>query len=242
MRYAVISDIHSNFEALTAVLANIQEQKVQKIICLGDIVGYGPNPNECIDLIKKNCAFIITGNHDRACINSLEKENFNRFAKESIEWTVDQLNEESFSFISQHPFHITIDDFYFVHSSPHEPELWHYVLTIDQAIYNFSYFDEQICFLGHSHVPIIFKEIKGKNYNLYKDKTLKFSHDDRYLINIGSVGQSRDANPDASYGIIDVERKEYKLCRVAYDIKLTQEKMKDIGLPFFFIDRLTYGR
>lgn len=242
MRYAIISDIHSNLEALTAVLSHIKNNKVDKILCLGDIVGYGPNPNECAALVKSTSALSILGNHDFACIEQSEIEYFNQFARQAVYWTIENLSEISYSFISQLPLCENIDNFYLVHASPDQPSHWNYILSIDQAIYNFSYFDAQICLIGHSHIPVIFVETTQKNYLIKRESYLKINKGERYLINIGSVGQPRDYNPNAAYALLDTTTKEFHLYRVPYDFKKTQQKMRKKGLPDFLIERLGTGR
>ena len=242
MRYAIISDIHSNLEALTTVLAHIENNKVDNILCLGDIVGYGPNPNECVELVKSNCLKVIAGNHDVACIDISEAEYFNYFAKQAIFWTGDNLTDSSRSFISQLPLHEEIENAYLVHASPDNPADWNYVTSIVEAKFSFLYFDNQICFIGHSHVPIIYVKTVDNKVNESEKNYLTIETNERYLINIGSVGQPRDNNPDAAYAILDTDKKEYQLIRVPYDYKETQKKMVEQNLPFFLIERLRNGR
>lgn len=242
MRFAVISDIHSNLEALTAVLQDIETREVDEILCLGDIVGYGPNPNECIELVKNKCSSVIIGNHDFACIDQSELEYFNIFASQAILWTVDNLSESSNEFLSKLSLRAKLDDFEIVHANPENPKNWDYILSIDEAIFNFSYFDSQICFHGHSHAPIIFIETTDKNYFYLRENHIQIKDDERYLINVGSVGQPRDSNPASAYGILDTEQKKYQLVRVPYNFRETQEKMKKRQLPNFLIERLANGR
>ncbi|MFX0139106.1 MAG: metallophosphoesterase family protein, partial [Candidatus Hodarchaeota archaeon] len=181
MRYAIISDIHSNLEALTAVLNHIENNKVDKILCLGDLIGYGPNPNECVEIVKSNCSLIIAGNHDFACIEESEIEYFNPFAKQAIFWTIDNLSDSAYSFISQLKLYEKVDNIYLVHASPENPSMWNYILSIDQAILNFSCFDTQICFIGHTHVPRIFVETNDNNYFVKKESSFKIKDEERYL-------------------------------------------------------------
>ncbi|MBD3288408.1 metallophosphoesterase [candidate division KSB1 bacterium] len=242
LRYAIISDIHSNLEALTAVCNDIEQQDVDEILCLGDIVGYGPDPNECIDMVKSICSVIITGNHDYACLERSEIEYFNVFASQSIFWTVEVLSDSALLFLSQLPFQENVENFKLVHASPDSPSIWNYILTLDQAIYNFSYFDEQMCFIGHTHKPVIYAETAEKDYHLERKKNIEIEEDKRYLINVGSVGQPRDSNTAASYAILDTDRMEYALMRVVYDFHKTQKKMVDSNLPNFLIERLASGR
>jgi len=245
LRYAIISDIHSNLEALQAVLKKIEKEKIDTIVCLGDIVGYGPNPNECIELIRQNCEIILTGNHDFACIENSELFYFNQYAKTAIEWTLTVLSDDKLKYIANLPLDGRIEDYYLVHSNPYDPRSWDYILSIDEAIYNFSRFSEKVCFIGHSHSPIIYLE-NSQDDNLkydYKLNTkIQLNQNSRYIINVGSVGQPRDGNPDAAFGIIDTNNQSYELKRVSYDINATFQKMTSVGLPPFLAERLLVGR
>lgn len=247
MRYAIISDIHSNLEALQAVLKTIEQEKIDKIVCLGDIVGYGPYPNECIELIQQNCEIILTGNHDFACIENSELFYFNQHAAKAVEWTVTVLSNENLQYLANLPLVGKIENYHLVHSSPFEPQSWDYILSLDDAEYNFSKFnkDDQICFIGHSHHPIIYFEYfenRTLKYNFKRINKIELEANKRYIINVGSVGQPRDENPDAAFGIIDTDNQVYELKRVSYDVNKTYEKMISVGLPQFLADRLLKGR
>ena len=245
MRYAIISDIHSNLEALQAVLKTIEQEKIDKILCLGDIVGYGPNPNECLDLVQQHCEIILTGNHDFACIENSELYYFNRYAKQAVEWTLTILSNEKLNYLANLPLDGKIDNYYLVHANAYDPRSWDYVLSLDEAIYNFSKFDEKICFIGHSHHPIIYMEYSENDvlkYNLKQNSEIQLEDSNRYIINVGSVGQPRDGNPDSAFGILDTTNQRYELKRVAYDINETFQKMISAGLPQFLADRLLMGR
>lgn len=245
MRYAIISDIHGNLEALQSVLTLIKSEDIDKIFCLGDIVGYGPHPNECLDLVRRHCEIIITGNHDFACIESAELYYFNTYAKNAIEWTVDKLSRENLDYLKTLPFDAKVDDIYLVHSNPTDPRSWDYVLYIDDAIDNFPSFAENICFIGHSHQPEIFilnSAGDHSKYNYKHEPKINLEQDSRYIINVGSVGQPRDGNPDAAFGILDLNYHTYELKRVRYNIETTFQEMMAAKLPQFLADRLFMGR
>jgi predicted phosphodiesterase len=247
LRYAIISDIHSNLEALQAVLKTIEQEKIDKIVCLGDIVGYGPYPNECIELVQQNCEIILTGNHDFACIESSELFYFNEYAAKAIEWTVTVLSKENLEYLATLSLVDKIENFYLVHSSPFEPQSWDYILSLSEAKFNFSNFNDnaKICFIGHSHHPIMFIEYLENNKPDYTFKLvnqIQLEENNRYIINVGSVGQPRDSNPDAAFGIVDTTTQEYELKRVKYDVNKTFQKMVSVGLPQFLADRLLIGR
>ena len=242
MRIAIISDIHSNLEAFQAVLSEIEKEQVDTILCLGDIVGYGPNPNECIELAQKHCETILIGNHDYACINKSEMFFFNRFARQAIEYTLSVISEENLDFISGLPFSAIVYHYLLVHANPYTPESWDYILSIDDAIFYFSKFKAQICFIGHSHQPIVYYETVDQQYGFTEERELNLDPDKRYIINVGSVGQPRDNNPAAAFGILDTTENHYELIRVGYNVKETIDKMYSAGLPKFLSDRLLVGK
>lgn len=225
MRIAVFSDIHGNLEALEAVVKRIEKEKVDEIYCLGDIIGYGPNPNECIELVKSVTEKVVMGNHDSAVVNQTDILLFNSYARESTEWTRRVIKDENYEFILGLPLKISEKDLLFVHSTPLIPEDWNYILTQYGAEKQFNYFDENVCFIGHSHRPEVFKSI-----------------DDRLIINDGSVGQPRDGNPDSCFLIFDTENLSYEFVRIPYDTKTVYKKIIKAGLNEFLGERLLVGR
>lgn len=233
MRIAIISDIHSNLEALEKTLSLIKEQNIDEVICLGDIIGYGANPNECINLVRELTPHILLGNHDEAAIDLSKTEYFNPFARIAAEWTNKQLTEEHKEFIANLPFTIERNELLFVHSSPYQPDEWHYILSPADAQLNFSYFTQPLCFVGHSHVPGIFCEdiwirdvVEGK----------------KYIVNIGSVGQPRDNDWRLSFGIFDTATWQYENIRAEYDVNAASEKIRKAGLPKALAERILVGR
>ncbi len=245
MRIAIISDIHGNYEALTTVLNDIYDKKVEKIICLGDIVGYGPNPNECVQLVKEHCHLTVMGNHDAAAFNPLMARDFNKNARFAIEWTALQLSDDSKAFLSSLPMMETIESATFVHATPYDPYLWYYISSVEDARFNFNFFHSQFCFIGHTHIPgLIMYNTVGNNISIYKPGSFDYSryHQNRFIINTGSVGQPRDRKTEASYAILDEEENTINFERVAYDIDSYQAKMKEIGMPDFLVNRVKEGR
>ncbi|MBI5676726.1 MAG: metallophosphoesterase family protein [Nitrospirae bacterium] len=241
MRYAVIADVHGNLEALEAVLKKLEEESFDALLFLGDSVGYGPNPNECIEILKKKAQVLLAGNHDLAAAGLTDTEFFNPHARTAIEWTQAVLKDENKKFLASLPIvkQMIDDDLCLVHSTPKEPEKWHYLISNWDAYKNFPFFSEKICLIGHSHVPAIIEappEGKINTFNIRAEITENY----RYIINAGSVGQPRDGNPDAAYVLLTEDSAEIK--RVSYDILLTQEKMRHAGLPDHLIERLAHGR
>ncbi|MFI5251493.1 MAG: metallophosphoesterase family protein [Bacteroidota bacterium] len=233
MRIAILSDIHSNLEALQQALSIIVEKKVDEVVCLGDTVGYGANPNECVDLVRKTTPHILLGNHDEAIINPDIAQTFNPNARAAAEWTASQLTDENKRFIKSLPYDYAIEDLYFVHSSPFEPHEWHYILSASNANKNFEFFSERICFIGHSHEPMVYCE------DIWTKEVLPGK---RYIINVGSVGQPRDKDPRLSFGLYDTETYRYENIRATYDVKTASEKIRKIGLPFVLAERILVGK
>jgi diadenosine tetraphosphatase ApaH/serine/threonine PP2A family protein phosphatase len=234
MRVAIISDIHSNLEALQKALEIIDEKKVEEIVCLGDLVGYGANPNECVELTRKRAGCILLGNHDQAVFDLSQTEHFNRHARTAAYWTNQTLTQENLEYLKSLPFQHVIDDLTFVHASPRDPEQWEYVFSAHEAKTNFESFQTRICFVGHTHIPGIFPEdLKTQNSGV--------TWENRYIINVGSVGQPRDGNWKLSFGIFDTSAWKYDLIRSEYDVQSASEKIVAAGLPQFLADRLLVG-
>lgn len=243
MRYAIISDIHSNIESFDVILLEIEKESPDRILFLGDIVGYGPEPSECIKKIKETTDVILVGNHDHAAAGLTDISYFNPDAKEALEWTIGRLTEEEKTYLSRLPLtgELTADDIFLVHSTPKRPQEWNYIFTIEDVIESFEYFEQRVCFSGHSHVPVIIAMDASGGIDILKDEA-RIEKDSRYLINVGSVGQPRDGNPDAAYALYDLEESTVKIKRVSYNYHKTQEKMRKAGLPDYLINRLSAGR
>ena len=240
MRCAVISDVHANIEALEAVLRDIKKKGIDELLFLGDAVGYGPNPNECVELLKKNCKTLLAGNHDWAAIGLTDIQYFNEYAKASIVWTREVLTPESRKFIETLPVTKSIKkgNMLLVHSTPKDPEAWHYLLTLWDAEINFHYFNHRVCMIGHSHLPFVIERVPSGEMITHKSEA-RLGKNERYIINAGSVGQPRDRDPRACYAIFDNDTLEF--VRLEYAIEKTQKKMHDAGLPLALIERLSKG-
>lgn len=241
MRILVISDIHANLTAFEAVLKDAGQ--VDTIWCLGDIVGYGPDPNECVALIKRQPNLTcMLGNHDSAAIGQIALETFNQDARRSIEWLQNHLTKESFTFLSSLPEKKVIDQVTLVHGSPRNP-VWEYVLDLHSAAQNFKHFDTQICMVGHTHLPIAYLSHDGEHDVrwLIPPEGESIQIRDRAILNPGSVGQPRDHDPRASYAIFDAVENLWEVRRVEYDIHSVQKRIKAADLPSRHALRLTEG-
>jgi predicted phosphodiesterase len=236
MKIAIISDIHGNLEALTQALTYLDENNITEIYCLGDIVGYGPNPNECVELIIQKCQHVIIGNHDHAAIGLTSTEYFNDFAKIATAWTANALTEKNKSYLSSLDFTYQTDDYLLVHATPSQPSLWHYILSEADAQHEFNHFEQRLCFIGHSHFPIVFHK---QGYT--REENLKLAKRNKYIINVGSIGQPRDGNPNTCFCVYNSETNKLEYIRLEYDILTTREKIVKAGLPIFLADRLIKG-
>lgn len=232
MRVAIISDIHSNLEGLTKALEIIDAKSIDEIICLGDVIGYGANPNECIDIARERCSIILRGNHEDAIANPELTNYFTDNARSAIEWTRKKLADQNYDFICSLPISCNKHGFLFVHSSPCNPEQWEYLVNSYKAVTAFNCFENPICFIGHTHSPAIYS-LKGG-----ADKIIK---DNRYIINVGSVGQPRDRNPELSFGIFDTNAWTYENVRSAYDVQTASKKILESDLPPQLAHRLFFG-
>jgi predicted phosphodiesterase len=243
MHYAIIADIHANLEAFIAVLEDIEKlNAVEKIWCLGDIVGYGPNPHECIELLQETNFTCVAGNHDRAATGRLNISHFNKDAAEAIQWTEKQLYPSDKKFLDELPETAVEEQFTLVHGSPRDP-LNEYIISISTARENFPFFNTGYCLFGHSHEPQIYYIDKDGNYleKKFSDNIKLVTGGGRLMINPGSTGQPRDGDPRAGYAVYDSESSIMQLRRVPYNIRATQDKMISRGLPISLAGRLEKG-
>lgn len=242
MRVLIISDVHANLVALEATIEAAGE--VDAIWNLGDIVGYGPKPGECIDYILSiNPAASLIGNHDWAAIGRLQLDEFNPVARYATYWTTAQLSTDHMHYLESLPNRVIEDEWMLVHASPRHP-IWEYVYTADVARENFELFDTPVCFLGHTHVQLYISEAMAAEgrapFQPQDGDTITISSQ-RYIVNPGSVGQPRDNNPDAAFAIYDTETRTVTFRRTPYDIEKTQAQMDAVGLPRPLITRLALG-
>ncbi|MBI5030693.1 MAG: metallophosphoesterase family protein [Chloroflexi bacterium] len=243
MRILIISDIHANLGALDKVL--IDAGTFDKVWCLGDVVGYGPQPNITIERLRSLDALCIAGNHDWAVLDRLDLDEFNPEARKAVLWTRQQLDLINLEWLKQLPERVPTqaEKFSLIHGSPRYP-IWEYILTPPIARANFEYFDTPFCFFGHTHVPIIYqfseKEGRAIAHELPEILSVPLGPE-KMLVNPGSVGQPRDGDTRAAYAILNLDSMTLTHHRVRYDIKSTQVKMQQAGLPSRLIQRLGQG-
>lgn len=235
MLVSIISDIHGNLEALKRAIEITEDLRCDKVVCLGDIVGYGPNPNECVNVIRSASNHVVMGNHDNAVIDTKAIEKFNDIAKMAVSWTRDQLQPENVAYLAELPLSLMMDGILLVHSTPSEPESWHYVFDEEDAAEGFECMNTPVCFIGHTHIPAHFSTCQ-------EQVGLALDRDHKHIINVGSVGQPRDGDNRLSFGIFDTEAWIYRPVRADYDVQTTAEKIRQAGLPLFLAERLLRGR
>lgn len=240
MKYAILGDIHANLEALTAVLTDAEDQGVTHYACTGDVVGYNADPKGCLQMIKNLDCKIVQGNHDYYAACNENMELFTPMAQKSIRWTRKQLSPFERKYLRHLPLIIDIESFTIVHSSLSNPHRWNYIFKSKAADANFRNQFNNVCFFGHTHVPLAFVKGDGIEKGFYE--TLKIRPGFQYLINVGSVGQPRDRNPKAAYVIYDLDAQTVTMRRVEYNMAETQKKIRAAGLPFRNALRLANGR
>lgn len=246
MIYAVLSDIHSNYEALTAVLKKAEELGAEAYVFCGDLVGYGPDPERCTQLVMNTKHFLgIMGNHDYALFHKDANSWFSDYAKISLSYTLKNLSKSSLEYIETLPISFQGIHFAAVHGSFLDP-FRDYIVTAEQFLVNLPHWKGPVCFVGHSHIPFIMSYKEGYKPRIEvfmgKDVTIEMMPNVRYMINPGSIGQPRDLNARASFGLIDTKKNTFRLVRVDYNIAAVQKRMKNCGLPEFLYNRLGQGK
>lgn len=243
MRILLLSDIHGNLVALETALAHAPAY--DQIWCLGDIVGYGPAPNECCEVLREHQALVLLGNHDAAVVGKLSLENFTENARRALQWTLKQLKPENVTWLTGHvPLQQRpADDLTLVHASPRDP-LEEYIHHPYVALENMSHFDTSVCLYGHTHVPMLYRLRASERVlsTLHLTEQSQVKLEPQSLLNPGSVGQPRDGDPRASFLLLDLERRVFSHFRVEYDIESVLRAILEAGLPPRLAYRLTEGR
>jgi diadenosine tetraphosphatase ApaH/serine/threonine PP2A family protein phosphatase len=226
MKIGLISDIHSNLEALEVMLRRLTVEKADVIYCLGDVVGYGANPNECIERVREMSKVCVMGNHDAACTGHTSPDYFNSYARAAIDWTMRVLSDENLEYLKTLPLTHEFENLFLVHATPRDPMLWNYITSEEEAQPHFAVLAPgTTCFIGHSHVPERFD-----NERMTKR-----------IFNIGSVGQPRDRDPRACCGLYDTSSGTFEWLREVYPVQEAARKIRHAGLPEFLAVRLFIG-
>ena len=240
MKFAIIADIHANLEALEGVLADAKNEKVTHYACLGDVVGYNANPKECLDIVRGMGMPCVKGNHDEYCSSEGALDGFNPAAAQAVHWTRNQLTADDRQWLRELKYMRLVTSFSIVHATLDGPQRWGYVFDKLAAAASFTYQNTSVCFFGHTHVPVAFVRdsvVRGGSYSKFRVEPGK-----KYFVNVGSVGQSRDGVPKATYVIYDVDTQTIELRRLDYEMAKTQAKIVAAGLPKRLADRLADGR
>jgi len=243
MRYAILGDIHANWDALDAVLADMADRDIGRYFCVGDVVGYGPEPGKCMRCVRDMNFVCVAGNHDHAAIGRLDLRYFNAHARSAVEWTRHRISVANAEYVSELPLVHEVDGITLAHGAVHRPDQFGYIETVFAAQVSFHAMRTPLAFLGHSHVPIAFLENEGQDAVTYTQSTeIDLRHVTKAIVNVGSVGQPRDDDPRAAYVIYDTETHSVETRRIEYDIDRAQAKIRKAGLPDVLASRLALGR
>ena len=240
MRLAILSDVHGNLQALERVLEDVDARKPDAMVCLGDFVGYGASPNECIARLRPRIEGAVAGNHDLAACGRIKLGYFNQDAAHAARWTTENLTPEHMEYLRALPFVSSWRNAMLVHSSPSEPEDWRYVLSPDDAATEMESCPGSVCFIGHSHYPGAF-ELEGSSVRYTRDAVVLGRRGSRYLVNVPSVGQPRDGDRRAGYLLFDDDLPRFEHVRLEYDIPGAMACIRGAGLPPFLAERLQWG-
>lgn len=243
MRTAILGDIHANWSALEAVLAEADRRQVDRIVSVGDVVGYGAAPGECIRVLREREATVVLGNHDAACVGFLDASVFNPYARAAVEWTRAHLEEEEIEWLRNLPLSVELEDCQVAHGTIHQPELFDYLLSPTDAEPSLQRMTRPVGFVGHTHMPIaILRYADDPERTAYTMETwIDLSDKRQALINVGSVGQPRDEDPRTALAIFDSKAHVYELIRLAYDVDREADRIRGAGLPGVLADRLFLG-
>lgn len=241
MRYAVLSDIHGNLEALQAVLRECSLAQAQALLCAGDIVGYGANPKECLAVVRQFKVITVAGNHDWAVGGRLDFSHFTDDGRAAVEWTRRHISMEDIAYLNARELVVKNKDCILVHASLDDPQQFKYLTNVSKATSSLTLMDVPVCFIGHTHVPGVYVQADGKSYHL-DNSTIEMQPGYKYIVNAGSVGQPRDGNPMASFCIYDTQLQIIELRRVPYDVHEAQRRILEAGLPKNLAFRLASGK
>jgi len=244
MVYGIISDIHSNLTAFEVALVGLGRERVDRIVCLGDVVGYGAYPNECIEIVREKGILSILGNHEAGIIGILKEGWFSSYARICIEWTKRVLKNKNFMFLKNMQGYIRSGDLHFSHACFSSPEEFRYLLRENDSYYDFAHMEHSGCrinFIGHTHIPGIF-ERDGQKITFVRENPFRFKDGCWYIVNVGSVGQPRDGDPRVCYCIYNEDNSVVEFKRERYDIASAQLAIRRVMLPEYLADRLSRGR
>ena len=239
MRYAILGDVHGNWEALSTVLEHAAAQGVTRYACIGDVVGYNAEPVRCLERLRELDCVTVLGNHDQYCSRDGQLSGLSPVAAEAVVWTRRQIDDGHREYLSGLPVKLSVDGFTLVHNTLRPRDEWDYTFNVGDAERSFSRQTDQLCLHGHTHVPVAFRKRDRVTLGMYR--RLRIAPDTQYFVNVGSVGQPRDRDPRAAYVLYDTDRQEIELRRLQYDLRATQQKIARAGLPDWLATRLAFG-
>jgi len=243
MKYGILGDIHSNLSALRTVLAHMDEENIDTLLSVGDVVGYGAAPNECIAILRERGTVVVKGNHDAACVDELDDRTFNPYARAAVAWTKTRLSPEERRWLRGLPLVATLEHCQVAHGTLYRPELFDYILSTSDADPSLDEMTRPVCFVGHSHIPLtVMRFADDPRRSAYThDSQVDLRDTVKALVNVGSVGQPRDENPLTAFAIYDSDTRRVSIRRVPYDIAAEVARIKAAGLPPVLGERLTIG-
>ncbi|HQO57959.1 MAG TPA: metallophosphoesterase family protein [Candidatus Omnitrophota bacterium] len=240
MRYGLISDVHGNWEALQAVLRALEKEAVDQILCAGDIVGYGADPQECLVFFRTQSIPCVAGNHDWGVCGLLDLARFNPWAQTAILWTRQQLKQPELDFLKALPLSFQNDMMSVTHGTFDDPSRFKYLSDSTEARHAFPYLERKLGVVGHTHIPGFYVQ-QGENIRMSRGPVLHVGSEEKVIINVGSVGQPRDRDDRAAYGIYDSDEQYLEIKREPYDVESAQHRMRERGLPAFLSERIAGG-
>lgn len=243
MKYGILGDIHGNLSALRAVLAELEKERVDRYLSVGDVVGYGAAPRECIQLLREIDATVVKGNHDAACVGELDVVYFNNYARAAVHWTQGELSKQDTAWLSGLPLIANLEHACVAHGTYYRPELFDYVQSTTDADPSLNALQLPVCFVGHTHHPVTLLRLRDEPLRTAytEDTEVDLAESHRALVNVGSVGQPRDEDPRAAFAVYDTERERVWIRRVEYDIEREAARIRGAGLPNALAERLFLG-
>lgn len=241
MKYGVLGDIHANRNALGVALEALDQEGCDVLLSVGDVVGYGAAPSECIALLREREVQVVMGNHDAACAGLLDVQYFNPFARAAVAWTRSQLAPEEVEWLAALPYTLRFEHCELAHGTLHEPEEFHYFLELQDALPSLELMQRPACFVGHSHIPLTVLSTADGRTGYTTDAEIDLSAAEHALVNVGSVGQPRDENPRTAFAVYDSETRIVRIHREAYDVDGEARRIERAGLPKVLADRLRLG-
>ena len=243
MKYGILGDIHANLSALQTALDLMDRAGVDVVLSVGDVVGYGAAPKECIQLLREVNAIVVKGNHDAACTGELDDRHFNVYAREAVRWTRKMLTREETSWLEELEMTATLEHCQVSHGTLYRPELFNYVMGTTNADSSLDIMERPVCFVGHSHVPITLMRLREDRDRTVcpLDSDIDIGEASVCLVNVGSIGQPRDEDPRTAYAMFDSDLQLVQVLRSEYDIEKEAHRIRDAGLPTVLADRLFLG-